>query len=74
MSPPKAKIDKHIGARIQKRRGELTITQAGLGNMVGISEVQMSRHESGVTPVKPDLMNKLAKALRVNIGYFLEGL
>lgn len=67
-------IDKHIGSRIRARRDELGLLQAGLADLVKTSEVQMSRYESGTTPVKPELMAKLAKALRVDVTYFLEGL
>lgn len=67
-------IDKHIGSRVRQRREELGMTQMHLADMIKASEVQMSRYEGGHTAIKPELMNKLAKALRVNLTYFLEGL
>lgn len=67
------KIDKYIGGRIRARREHLGMTQLQLGDMIGASEVQMSRYESGATAVKPELMSKLAKALRVSPVYFMEG-
>lgn len=67
-------IDRHVGNRIKARREYLGMTQMQLGDMVGASEVQMSRYEGGVTAVKPELMEKLAVALRVSVTYFLEEL
>lgn len=74
MSTKAINIDKHVGSRVRARREELGMTQMHLAELVNASEVQMSRYESGTTPIKPELMNKLAKALRVNLTYFLEGL
>lgn len=67
-------IDAKVGARIKARRAELGLTQLGLAEMIGASEMQMSRYESGATSVKPELMVTLAKALRVETRYFVEGL
>jgi transcriptional regulator with XRE-family HTH domain len=68
------KIDKLIGKRIRERREELGLTQVHLAELIGASEPQMSRYENGGTSVKPELMTKIAKALRVNPGYFMEGI
>lgn len=66
-------IDKHVGARIRERRADLDTFQADLAERVHISEMQLSRYENGLTAVKPYMMEKLAKALGVDVTYFLQG-
>lgn len=60
-----------IGKRIKQKRDSLGLSQEGLGDMAGITNVTLSRIESGkVNPTK-ETVTKLAAALGVSQAYLL---
>lgn len=61
-----------VGARIRRRRKQLSLTQKKLAEMVNLSEGSVSRYESGLvkdaTTVK---LNEFAIALNVEVSWLL---
>jgi transcriptional regulator with XRE-family HTH domain len=69
-----ADIDSHIGGRVRDRRAELGVSQSHLASRLGITPQQMSKLERGVNAMRPILLYRAARALRVNVGWFFQGL
>lgn len=63
-------VDKHIGARIRMRRGELGIGQAALGDKLGVSFQQVQKYEKGANRVGGSRMAAIAEVLQVDVGFF----
>ncbi len=55
--------------KARKRRG---MTQAALGTKVGVHQVTIARLETGARRPSMDLLQKLAKALKVRLSELLE--
>lgn len=66
-------VDRHVGTRIRERRKALSLTQAELGKVLGISEQQMRRFERGSSRLSPRQLLALSRKLEVGSGYLLEG-
>tara|TARA_A100001388_G_scaffold26210_1_gene16912 strand:+ start:1911 stop:2294 length:384 start_codon:yes stop_codon:yes gene_type:complete len=66
-------VNKHIGARIRKRRIELQMTQSELGCFLPTSFQQIQKYEKGTNGVSSAKLIYLAQALQVPITYFFEG-
>ena len=65
-----------VGGRIQKARNELEISQAELGEAIGLDQPQVSRIERGERGVESDKLLRLLVELRrrgVNVDYVLSG-
>ena len=62
---------KIIGARIQKRRTEMKMTQAELAELIDTNQKHLSRIEGGYHRCTLDLMVAIAKALDVSIDYLI---
>ena len=58
--------NKRIGKRIRKIRIERHLTQAELGEKVGLTADRIQRYENGVRKPKIDMLIKLAEALEVS--------
>ena len=67
-------IDVHVGARIRTRRHELGISQEKLAAAIGVTFQQTQRQERGSNRVSASALYKIAVTLRVEPGYFFEGL
>ncbi len=67
------KLLKEIGARISKRRRELSITQELLAEKMEVSVQMISNLELGKKAVRPENLVKLCKALRISADYVLCG-
>ncbi len=57
---------------LKKARTRRGITQAALGKKVGVHQVTIARLETGVRRPSMDLLQKLAKALKVRLSELLE--
>lgn len=68
------RIDAHIGRRIRSRREELRISQAELGEALGVSYQAIQKFEGGRTHIAAAKLAVIASRLSVNISYFFEGL
>ena len=66
-------VNKHIGARIRKRRIELQMTQTNLGNHLPTSFQQIQKYEKGTNAVSSPKLLYLSLALKVPVSYFFEG-
>lgn len=60
-----------IGRRIRNRRRSIGLTSVVLGEAVGVTYQQIYKYETGLNTVPPIVLVRLAKALRVPVGYLL---
>lgn len=63
-----AKLPKIISKRIKKRRNELEMTQEDLAEKVGVSRVYIGYVEQGRNSPSLEILEKIAKALKVRIS------
>lgn len=61
------KINKQLGAKIQRIRKQQKITQANLAEMVGVQLETISNIERGTTNTSVYVLYKIAEALHVHI-------
>jgi transcriptional regulator with XRE-family HTH domain len=62
-----------IGKRIRLRRVERRISQAELGQKLGVSFQQVNKYEKGVDPVGAARLQQIATALDVPVTFFYDG-
>ncbi len=68
-------VDGHVGQRVRERRREIGMSQAKLGNALGICFQQVQQYEAGPDRVAASRLWDIAKALEVDqVGYFFEGI
>jgi transcriptional regulator with XRE-family HTH domain len=67
-------IDIHVGRRLKARRRLLGLTQERLAKAVNIRFQQIQKYESGVNRISASRLWSLAKALKVSVSYFFEGM
>src|ERR1700676_1071525 len=65
------KPDIELGKRIRLRRVEQRISQAELGEQLGVSFQQIQKYEKGVNRVGAGRLVQLAKSLDCEVGFFL---
>jgi transcriptional regulator with XRE-family HTH domain len=68
------RIDQHVGERIRARRTELGLTQEQLAEALNVSYQQVQKYETGANRISAGRIFELARKLRVDVGYFFEGL
>ena len=66
-------IDTHVGSRIRARRAMLGISQATLGDSLGISFQQVQKYEKGTNRIGAGRLQRIAELLNVPISFFFEG-
>ncbi len=68
-------VDAHVGRRVRERHRELGMSQAKLGNALGITFQQVQKYEIGMNRVAAGRLWDIAKILEVDqVGYFFEGI
>src|SRR5216684_748927 len=67
------KPDIELGKRIRLRRVEQKISQAELGDKLGVSFQQVQKYEKGVNRVGASRLQQIASALEVPVTFFYEG-
>ena len=67
-------IDTHVGNRIRLRRSFLRISQEKLGEQLGVTFQQVQKYEKGANRIGAGQLFQIAKFLKVEPGYFFEGL
>ena len=67
-------LNKQLGRRLRRRRQLLGLSQQSLGQICGMSFQQIQKYEAAVTHIKAAKLWELSQALRVEIGYFFDGL
>jgi transcriptional regulator with XRE-family HTH domain len=65
-----ANLQKLLGARVYELRRRLNLTQAQFAEKVGVSNDTISRIERGIRSPSFDVLERLAKALDVEIREF----
>ena len=65
-------IDEFIGARMRECRQALGISQADLGNSLGVSFQQIQKYEKGVNRVSAARLFDICKALNVSLSSMFE--
>jgi transcriptional regulator with XRE-family HTH domain len=66
-------VDVHVGRRIRTRRIWLAMSQAALGEAIGVTFQQIQKYEKGSNRVGASRLQQLATALAVQPSYFFEG-
>ncbi|MEO1280143.1 MAG: helix-turn-helix transcriptional regulator [Pseudomonadota bacterium] len=67
-------IDRVVGETIRILRKECRMTQADLGESIGVSPGQLQKYEAGVNRVGATQLWRLSIALDVPVGEFFRGL
>lgn len=62
---------KYIGERIKKSREYLNLTKRELARRINITELTLSRYESGEREPKVDILGLLSKELHVSTDYLM---
>ena len=74
MAKGKARIpteqDRYIGQRIREARLSGRISQAGLGELIGVSFQQIQKYENGTNRVNGARIGRLVTALNRPLAYF----
>ncbi len=65
---------RHLGRQLRKRRRQRDLTQEELGRLIGKSQQQVQKYESGDTQLTGAQLWDLARVLGVRVDYFFEGL
>ncbi|HEX6141610.1 MAG TPA: helix-turn-helix transcriptional regulator [Geminicoccaceae bacterium] len=68
------RVDQHVGERIRLRRTELGLTQEQLAAALDVSYQQVQKYETGANRISAGRIFEIARKLRVDIGYFFDGL
>lgn len=66
-------IDSYMGQRLRMRRAMLGMTQAELGDAIGLSFQQIQKYENGKNRMAVSTLWRIAKALNVSPDYFWRG-
>jgi transcriptional regulator with XRE-family HTH domain len=64
--------DKAIGLKLRTRRMEQKMSQAELGDFLGVSFQQVQKYEQGVNRVGASRLAQIADVLDCGIDYFIE--
>ena len=66
--------DAHVGSRIRLRRSFVGMTQAKLGEKVGVSFQQIQKYEKGANRIGAGRLQVIASALGVSVPFFFKNL
>ena len=67
-------IDVHVGLQVRLRRKALKISQEKLADALGLTFQQVQKYERGANRISASKLYEIARALRVSIAWFFEGL
>ena len=67
-------VDIHVGLQVRLRRKELKISQERLADQLGLTFQQVQKYERGANRISASKLYEIARALRVPIAWFFEGL
>jgi transcriptional regulator with XRE-family HTH domain len=62
-----------VGQRIKGRRLGIVVGVQGIADQVGIARQQMERYEDGIDRIPASRIPQIAAALKVTLGYLLDG-
>jgi transcriptional regulator with XRE-family HTH domain len=63
--------DVAVGMRIRERRKALKLSQAALGNMIGVTFQQVQKYERGANRMSASMLMKVATALNTRTSMLL---
>ena len=66
--------DRHVGARIRKRRLMLGLSQQQLAQMIGVTYQQAHKYERGLNRISAGRLYEIAQVLNVPVSWFFEDL
>ncbi|MGU3363142.1 helix-turn-helix domain-containing protein [Methylobacterium sp. M6A4_1b] len=61
-----------IGNRIKSLRRSVGLSQANLGESLGVTFQQIQKYESGRSKIAADKLQRIAQALNVDVNYFYD--
>jgi transcriptional regulator with XRE-family HTH domain len=65
-------VDVHVGLRLRQRRWRLAMSQAELGDAVGLTFQQIHMYERGSSRIGSSRLYEFAKVLDVPVSYFFD--
>jgi transcriptional regulator with XRE-family HTH domain len=65
-------VDIYIGARIRERRLALNLSQAGLGEVLGVSFQQVHKYEGGKNRVSAARLFEICRILNLSLSSMFE--
>jgi transcriptional regulator with XRE-family HTH domain len=65
--------DTHVGKRVRMRRLMLGMTQANLGNALGLTFQQVQKYEKGTNRIGGSRLQHISQILQVPAAFFFEG-
>lgn len=65
--------DKHLGLRLRMRRKMLHMSQAALGDAVGVTFQQIQKYENGSNRAGASRLQQFSNVLQVPVSFFFEG-
>ena len=65
-------VDIYIGARIRERRLALNLSQAGLGEVLGVSFQQVQKYEGGKNRVSAARLFEICRILNLSLSSMFE--
>lgn len=63
-------VDIHVGNRVRQRRKLIGLSQADLGEALGLTFQQVQKYERGVNRIGASRLFQIAQILQINIDYF----
>ncbi len=66
-------VDKHVGSRVRMRRQMLAMSQAQLGDALGLTFQQVQKYEKGTNRIGASRLQQISDILRVPVAFFFEG-
>ena len=66
-------VDKYVGNRVRMRRLMLRMSQATLGDKLGLTFQQVQKYEKGTNRIGSSRLHQIAGILQVPISFFFEG-
>jgi transcriptional regulator with XRE-family HTH domain len=67
-------VDKHVGARVRRRRRALGLTQTKVADALGITFQQVQKYENGSNRISASRLEEISRVLKVSAAFFFEGL
>ncbi len=68
------RVDAHVGMRIRKCRVSMGLSQQDVADALKISYQQFQKYEIGANRVSAGRLYEIAMRLKVEVGYFFDGL
>jgi transcriptional regulator with XRE-family HTH domain len=65
--------DTHVGKRVRMRRLMLGMTQANLGDALGLTFQQLQKYEKGTNRISASRLRHISQILQVPVKFFFEG-